>query len=139
VAQMLNEGDVPRHINRLRRNYLNRRDAMVEILQSQLRGVITFAAPSGGMAIWAKVTSEIEVDAWAASALSCGVAFHTGRRYTFERIPVPHVRLSFASLSEQHLREAISRMAATLPGLARRVPAGVRRPAPSDEAYTSPK
>jgi GntR family transcriptional regulator / MocR family aminotransferase len=135
VAQMLNEGEVPRHINRLRRNYLNRRDVMVEILQSHLRGIITFAPPSGGMAMWAKVTPEVDVDTWAASALSCGVAFHTGRRYTFDGVPVPYVRLSFASLSEQHLREAIRRMAAAVPSHARRVPADVTRPAPYEEVY----
>jgi len=118
VARMLNDGEVPRYINRLRRIYLKRRESMVEILQSQLRGAITFSPPSGGMAIWAKVTPEIDVDAWAASALSHGVAFHTGRRYTFDGAPAPYVRLCFASLAEQHIQEAVSRMAAALPVLA---------------------
>lgn len=124
VAQLLNDGEVLRHINRLRRTYLKRRDAMVETLQSQLRGVIRFSQPSGGMAIWAEATPEIDVDAWAASAVSHGVAFHTGRRYTFDETPAPYVRLSFASLSEQHLQEAVRRMALALPVRRPRVPAG---------------
>jgi GntR family transcriptional regulator / MocR family aminotransferase len=115
VAQLLNEGEVPRHTNRLRRTYLKRRDAMMETLRSQLKDVVTFAPPSGGTAIWADTTPEIDVDAWAASALSCGVAFHTGRRYTFDGTPAPYVRLSFASLPEQHLQEAVSRMVSALP------------------------
>ncbi len=119
VAQLLNDGEVPRHVNRLRRIYRKRRDAMVEILQTQLGRDITFTPPSGGMAIWA--TTEMDVDAWATSALSHGVSFHTGRRYAFDGKPAPCLRLSFASLSEQHLEEAVRRMTSAIP-LARRAP-----------------
>jgi len=113
VAQLLDDGEVPRHINRLRRVYRKRRDAMVDALNSRLGSDITFTPPSGGMAVWVK--TEIDVEAWAASALAHGVAFHTGRRYTFDGMPIPYVRLSFAGLSEEHLEKAVSRMASAVP------------------------
>jgi GntR family transcriptional regulator / MocR family aminotransferase len=113
VAQLLNDGEVPRHVNRLRRIYRKRRDAMVDALNSRLGSDITFTPPSGGMAVWVK--TGIDVEAWAASALAHGVAFHTGRRYTFDGMPIQHVRLSFASLSEEHLETAVSRMASAIP------------------------
>jgi GntR family transcriptional regulator/MocR family aminotransferase len=104
-------------VNRLRRIYSRRRDAIVDMLTAQLGHAITFTVPSGGMAIWAK--ADTDVDAWAMSALAHGVSFHTGRRYTFDAKPAPYLRLSFASLSEEHLDSAIGRMTSALPSFAR--------------------
>jgi GntR family transcriptional regulator/MocR family aminotransferase len=116
VAELLEDGDVQRHVRRARRTYVARRDALSAALRDELGGVLAFAAPSGGMALWARVDDAVDVDAWAARALARGVAFYPGRRFAFDGRRRPYVRLGFAALSEDELREAVQRMAAALRG-----------------------
>jgi GntR family transcriptional regulator/MocR family aminotransferase len=115
VATLLDDGEIQRHINRLRRVYVARRNALAELLRTQLGGVLEFAPPPGGLAIWARVRPGVDPDQWSSRAVTRGVAFHTGRRYTFDERPAPYLRLSFASLDESQLAEAVRRMTAALP------------------------
>ena len=115
VAELLEEGDVQRHARRVRRIYETRRDALAEALRERLGDALSFEPPTGGMALWARVASGIDVDAWAERALARGVAFYPGKRFAFDGRRRPFVRLGFAALDEKELREAVKRMAAALP------------------------
>jgi GntR family transcriptional regulator / MocR family aminotransferase len=114
VAELLEDGDVQRHARRARRIYAARRDALSEALRKHLGGVLAFAPPVGGMALWARVDGAVDVDAWAARALARGVAFYPGRRFAFDGRRRPFVRLGFAALTEKELGEAVQKMAAAL-------------------------
>jgi len=116
VAELLEDGDVQRHARRARRIYAARRDALSEALGKHLGGVLAFAPPVGGMALWARVDDAVDVDAWAARALARGVAFYPGRRFAFDGRRRPFVRLGFAALTEKELAEAVKGMAAALDG-----------------------
>jgi GntR family transcriptional regulator/MocR family aminotransferase len=122
VAELFDEGEIQRHFYRMRRVYLERRDAQASALQRELGGVLSFAVPRGGMATWASVDRSIDVEAWLESARARGLLFQTGRRYFFDQRPHPFVRLGFSSMSPAEMREAVKRLAATLPasGSARR-------------------
>jgi DNA-binding transcriptional MocR family regulator len=56
----------------------------------------------------------VDVDGWAARALSMKVAFAPGRQFAFDHKPRPNARLAFASLTEAELQEAVRRMAGAL-------------------------
>jgi len=114
VAELLEEGDVQRHVRRVRRIYRERRDALAEALREDLGEVLSFELPAGGMALWARVAEGVDVDAWAERALARGVAFYSGKRYAFDGRKRPFVRLGFATLDEKELREAVRRMASSL-------------------------
>lgn len=114
VAELIEDGEVQRHARRVRRVYQARRDALVEALTKELGTALSFDVPAGGMALWARVGSDIDVEAWAARGPSRRVTFHTARRFTFDGRARPYVRLGFASLSERELAEAARRMAAAL-------------------------
>jgi len=109
VADLLEEGEVQRHIRRVRRQYQKRRDLLVELLRSSLPGTLTFDVPPGGIALWTAVT-DVDVDAWAARARERGVFFQTARAFTFDRKPQPFARLGFAAMNESELREAVARL-----------------------------
>jgi GntR family transcriptional regulator/MocR family aminotransferase len=49
VAEFIEEGHFLRHIRRMRQIYKSRRDVLVEMLQSQLRGLIGVSKPEAGM------------------------------------------------------------------------------------------
>ena len=112
VAAMIEDGDVQRHIARVRRIYADRRAALSVALRRTLGTLVEFDLPAGGMALWLEFDRGVDVDAWARRSLEHGVSWYTGRRYAFDQLPHPFARLSFASLNEREIAEAVKRMAA---------------------------
>jgi GntR family transcriptional regulator/MocR family aminotransferase len=114
VASLMEDGEVQRHVARVRRVYANRR----EILASSLRRVfgddVGFTVAPGGMALWVHLRMAVDFDAWAQRSVEHGVSWYTGRRYAFDGQQQPYARFSFAWLNERELPEAVRRMAAAL-------------------------
>jgi GntR family transcriptional regulator/MocR family aminotransferase len=67
------------------------------------------------MALWLRVASGIDVDAWAERALERCIFVHAGRRYAFDGRARPFVRAGFAALDEREIKEGVSRLRAALP------------------------
>jgi len=114
MAELMEDGELQRHVNRMNQIYRSRRDAVCEALASELDGTVEVAPPNGGLAIWAKVRSGLDVDGWAARALERGISFRPGRRFAFDGAPVAGLRLGFSNYPEPELREVVRRMRAAL-------------------------
>jgi GntR family transcriptional regulator / MocR family aminotransferase len=114
VAELLEDGEVQRHAHRARRVYGARRALMIERIERELGGALSFTPPPGGIALWARASREVDVEAWQARALERGVELHTARRFTFDGRARPFVRLGFAACDERELRDAMRRLAAAL-------------------------
>ncbi len=115
LAELLEEGELQRHVRKMRGVYLSRRDALVEALRRELSGALDFSVPAGGMTLWAHCAPGLDAAAWAERARDAGVWFSHGGLYTFDGQPFPAVRLGFAGLKETELREAVRRMARVRP------------------------
>jgi GntR family transcriptional regulator/MocR family aminotransferase len=115
VAELLEDDEVQRHARRVRRIYRDRRDAICEAIAKELSSALEVTPPAGGMALWAKVAPEIDVDTLAERAMNRGVAFMTARRFAFDGRARPFARLGFAALDPRELREAIMRIQSALP------------------------
>jgi GntR family transcriptional regulator/MocR family aminotransferase len=116
VAELIEDDLLGRHVRRARREYQARRDALVSELRGQLGGALEFREPSGGMALWAKLMAPgVSSDSWAARALERKVLVHPGRRFRFDGREVPYLRLGFAPLTSEEIREAVTRLAHALP------------------------
>jgi GntR family transcriptional regulator / MocR family aminotransferase len=113
VAELMEEGEVQRHVRRVRRHYQRRRDLLAELLRSSAGDAVSFTVPAGGIALWLQVTG-VDVDAWAARALEAGVFFQTAKAFTFDRKSRPFARLGFASMNEPELRVAVDRLCKAL-------------------------
>ncbi|MGZ6035587.1 MAG: aminotransferase class I/II-fold pyridoxal phosphate-dependent enzyme, partial [Myxococcaceae bacterium] len=120
VAELFEDGDLVRHVRRMRRMYRSRRDALVEALRRNLGSAIQVSPAAGGMALWARIDPGVDLDRWAELGVEHGVGFLPGRRYAFDGGPVHALRLGFTPLEEQELEEAASRMAAALRAMAPR-------------------
>jgi len=118
VAELFEDGDLVRHVRRMRRVYRSRRDALVDALRKHLGSVVHLTPPAGGMALWARIDPAVDLDRWSERGVEHGVGFLPGRRYAFDGGPVHAVRLGFTPLDEQELDEAARRMAAALHDLA---------------------
>jgi GntR family transcriptional regulator/MocR family aminotransferase len=114
VAELIEDGELQRHARRMRRVYHSRRDALIGSLHKRLGGLLSFAVPAGGMALWAH-SDGVDVDAWAERALERGAQFHPGRQFAFDGKPRPALRLGFAALTEAELDEGVRRLVAALP------------------------
>jgi GntR family transcriptional regulator/MocR family aminotransferase len=108
VADLLEDGTLLRHVRRTQQVYQRRRDTLIDALRATFPGM-TLDPPPGGMALWCGV--DVDADRWARAALAEGVGFVAGSAYTFDGAPVPFVRLGFAGLNEEELRESVRRMA----------------------------
>ena len=114
VAELLEDGEVQRHIRRARRVYEGRRDLLVGLLRSSLGSALAFASPAGGTALWAKVDTAIDVDAWYERSLAAGVAFQPARIFALDGRSKNQARFGFAQLDEPELKEAVKRLARAL-------------------------
>src|SRR5215468_1933747 len=110
MAELMEDGELQRHLNRMDKVYRSRRDALCAGLAEALPGKLSVERPSGGLAIWARVDEAIDVDAWAARALERGVSFQPGRRFSFVGAAVPGLRLGFSNYPEPELVEVARRM-----------------------------
>jgi GntR family transcriptional regulator/MocR family aminotransferase len=114
MAELMDDGEIQRHLNRMQQVYRRRRDAACEALARWLGDRVSFTAPPGGLALWIGTHGDLDVDAWAAQSLEQGVAFQPGRQFAFEAGAVPGLRLGFANHDEAELEEVARRMALAL-------------------------
>jgi GntR family transcriptional regulator/MocR family aminotransferase len=115
VSELLEDGEIQRHIRRVRREYRTRRDTLVLALNEHLGDRVAFDVPAGGIALWVRARAPLDVDEWASAARRRGAIVVTAAAYTFDGRPRPYLRLGFASLSSQELRDGVRRLAAACP------------------------
>ncbi|HYH99152.1 PLP-dependent aminotransferase family protein [Hyalangium sp.] len=115
LAELLEEGELQRHVRKMRGVYRSRRDALVEALRKELPDALEFSIPAGGMTLWARCAPGLDAAAWSERARDMGVWFSHGGQYTFDGQPFSALRLGFAGLKETELREAVRRMARARP------------------------
>jgi GntR family transcriptional regulator/MocR family aminotransferase len=114
MAELLEDGEVQRHLNRLHSPYRHRRDALTAALRREVGDAISIEPPTGGLALWVKVRDGVDLDAWAARALARGVAFRPGRQFAFDGAAVQGFRIGFSSFPEPVLDEVAVRIGAAL-------------------------
>ncbi len=114
VAELFEDGELLRHVYKMRETYGRRRDALSAALACQLGDTLTFTIPDGGMAIWARVADRVDVAAWSRAGEQLGVLFRGAGMFDFEGRDIPFLRLGFTYHDEEELREATELMARAL-------------------------
>lgn len=114
VAELLIDGEIQRHVNRSRREYGVRHDALVDLVRTHLSHVATTTPPMGGTSLWLDVDPSVDIDRWVSKGREHGVMFRPGSRYSFKGESLPNVRLSFNHGNVDQLAVGVSRMAAAL-------------------------
>jgi len=79
IAEMLNEGEIRRHMKKALKIYRERRDFMCYLLKEKLSDVIDFKIPQGGLAIWAKYDKRIPVPELSARLFKKEIVLSPGR------------------------------------------------------------
>jgi len=99
------------HLAQLRALYRARRDAMLDALREHLGARAQWTEPQGGMFIWVTLPHYIDTTDLLARALeSEGVAFVPGRSAYMDGRGGSSMRLNFAGVPEEEIREGIRRI-----------------------------
>ncbi len=100
------------YVERLRDLYRRRRDVMLESLEEHFGGRASWTRPQGGLFVWATLDG---VDTTDLMARSQGVAFVPGRSaYMDGRSGSSSMRLNFAGVPDEDIREGIRRIGKTM-------------------------
>lgn len=118
AAQYLRAGRMPATLARVRAVYAERAAAMGDALRADLGEAIDFVQPQGGLFVWARLTGAggkvADGGELARRAIEQGVAFVPGAPF-YARDPDPTtLRLSFATVGVDRIREGVARLAKAL-------------------------
>lgn len=102
----------------VRSTYAQRAGVMAQALRRELGGAISFAAPQGGMFLWARLTGaqghETNAAAFAQRAIAQLVAFVPGAPFFAHDPDTATLRLSFATADVDKIEEGIARLGRAL-------------------------
>ncbi len=117
VAAYFREHDWRGYLNELKDLYRSRRDAMFEALTEHFGPGARWTRPQGGLFIWATLPEYVDTTNLLAQCHD--VAFVPGRAAYMdaeERRGSSSMRLNFAGLAEEHIREGIRRIGRAMGG-----------------------
>ncbi len=99
------------YLDSLKGLYRKRRDVMLEALGEHFGSAASWTKPQGGLFIWATLPDYIDTTDLLARALeSEGVAFVPGRAAYLDGRGASSMRLNFAGVPEENIREGIRRI-----------------------------
>jgi 2-aminoadipate transaminase len=100
------------HLERLRVLYHGRREVMLEALEEHFGDSAAWTRPQGGLFVWVTLDERIDTtDLLALARKTEGVAFVPGRAaYVDGRSGASSMRLNFAGVPEQEIREGVRRI-----------------------------
>lgn len=107
LATLLDNGDIDRHLKKTNKLYRERRDIFCDLLESQLDGMVQFRKPDGGMAVWTVFPAKVSLPALASRASELGLMMSDGAAYRPAVGGDNGMRMGFASLAEQEIREVV--------------------------------
>ena len=108
MALLFRNGDMQRHLKKSVKLYHERRDLLCGLLEQELKGVISFRKPAGGMAVWARFDEQYPLPAIAARVSAKGLFMTDGANYSYGTSNHNALRFGFASLNEKEMREAVA-------------------------------
>ena len=118
AAQYLAAGRMPETLARVRKVYGARAQAMGDALRAELGDALAFVQPQGGLFVWARLTGAggkpTDGAAFAKKAVEQGVAFVPGAPFFCANPDASTLRLSFATVGEDKIREGVARLARAL-------------------------
>lgn len=119
VAELMDSGELKRHIRRALRIYEQRRKSAAAAIRAELSSWLDFDLPTGGLAFWLRLADGIDPDALAEEALNHRVRILPGTQFSIGKTVASGVRLGFASLDEATFNTGLRRLKVALAGMCR--------------------
>ncbi len=110
VRQAIDNGSLASHIEKLRRVYRGRLEAMDDALRQHFSGIAEWTRPDGGYFFWVRFGESIDTTALREKARELETGFQGGAAFSTAGHFNNCLRLCFAHYSEDDIREGVARM-----------------------------
>jgi len=117
ISSFIDQGLLPTHLERLRREYGARRDAMLGALAEHFPASARWRAPSAGVFVWVELPPGVDAGVLLREAVETeSVAFLPGHAFALpgDDFARNAVRLNFSHGSPERIREGIARLGRAL-------------------------
>ncbi len=111
LANLINDGELKKHLRRVSKEYRARRETLQGCLHAAFGERIQVREPEGGLALWVRFDDAFDVDQTVNAALDHGLVVRSGRQFSPMDQAENALRLGFASLNQEEIREATLRLA----------------------------
>lgn len=107
-------GFLDQHIHLIRQVYRERRDVMLEALQTHFPAEVTWTHPEGGLFLWVRLPEGMNCHTLLEAALKVNVAFVPGTAFFTPDVPRDeagrYFRLNFSNMKPEWIQEGIRRL-----------------------------
>lgn len=114
AAELMNNGELKRHIRRALKIYQARRDLLMQLVTEKLGHVVRLQRPDGGLALWLRLDESIDMIRLERDAREERLQYLAGDRFHDKPGPVHAMRLGYGGLNDQEMRLGITRLASAL-------------------------
>lgn len=111
LSNLMESGEVKRHIRKTRREYESRRNHSAQEFTRIFGGKVSFVLPTGGMAIWVDI-SKLVNDKKLESLPGKDSTLST--LYTDDQIAPTHLRFGYGALSKEEITKSIEQLSEAL-------------------------
>jgi GntR family transcriptional regulator/MocR family aminotransferase len=114
LSELILEGEYFRHLRRIRKACLERREALMDALRHSLSHRVSFEAGHGGMALWIRGCHEladpIRFEMWVRACGKKGLKLRIGSHFEFHGTPLAATRFGFTAFQPEELQQAVALM-----------------------------
>lgn len=110
VAELMELGEIKRHIRKTLKIYSERRNTLVDLVREELGEFASFEPPVGGLALWVRLNPDIDINVLVQAALNQRVRLLPGSLFAEGSSAIGGLRLGFGSLDAAELTEGIRRL-----------------------------
>lgn len=114
AAELLNSGEVRRHVRRTLKTYNERRAVAGDLVAKELGWAMRFDLPDGGLALWLRLDERYDIDRLVRDAASLNVRILSGAEFSDSARSIPAIRLGYGSLDQGELAIGIQRLSRAL-------------------------
>lgn len=111
MSEFLDQGEYRAHIKFVRELYQDKRDILNQALQENVSDFMQWHKPQGGFYFWAKLRSDIPLEALWRTAVEEGIAVNPGSGFSDASRSGPDcIRIAYAWTPKEHFPEAARRL-----------------------------
>ena len=114
AAEALKRRVIENNLPKIKRLYIEKRDAMLEALEEHFVKSAWWTRPIGGMFVWVKLNADIDTSDLLKKAVDRGVAYVPGKAFYHDGSGIDTMRLNFTYPSIEDIRKGIEILASVV-------------------------
>lgn len=113
LGEMLEEGEIQRHLKKAQKVYHSRRDLLCQILSADFDGMVQYKKPHGGLAVWTEWEKEMNLLQMSRHCQRNNL--YLPQTLLFQTDQVRAVRLGFGNMNESEMIQALAILRESIP------------------------